>query len=137
MPHFDADAITPPPADLEPVSFSVGGGRYRCVPTVTLPRARRLRDDMLNGRDTLAVIVDFLEDVIDPADRPAFAARILDEHDPVDPAGLVTVFLALCTEYAKRANPDDDTAHLLTGTTTVEPDPARVGAVLRMGGEIG
>ena len=144
MPFLNVDEVAPP-SSLEPLGFRLGGADFECIDLVPAGRAAQLRDDMTSGaRPALEVIVDFVEDVVIPADRARFAARILDTDDPVDPALIATVYLWLCQQYAERANPDGGTGALVPAPVgpasaggAVEPDARRVDAVLRMGGTIG
>lgn len=145
MGHFNADEVVAPPA-VDPLGFTVGGADFECIPIISAGRARQLRDDMAGGRHALEVVIDFLEDVVTPADRGRFFSRVLDTDDPVDPAKLVAVFVWLCHEYAQRANPDDGTAGFLVDSAP--PPPAapqvddraqaeRLAAIYRMRGEVG
>jgi len=141
MPHFDADEVIAP-SGLEPIGFRLGGADLACVPIVPIGRAQRLRDQMAGDTPVLVAIVDFIEDMVVPADRPALRARLLDTDDPVHSDAIIATFVWLCQVYAERANPDGADAGALAtlvtapATAPAEPDAQRVGAILRMGGQI-
>lgn len=109
MPHFEATGAGVA-VDEDPITFSLGGSTFACISEIPAARVNQLVDDVNDGaRNRLAVIVDFIHDVVVERQRADLTGVLLDTTSPVSNAAVVETFLWLADQYRQRAIPAEPT----------------------------
>lgn len=108
------------PLGDEPLEFKIGGDQFTVYPPTTAMFALFLASqaETRSIQDQMAGVVDLLDGLLEPDQRPTFHKRLLDRKHPLDFEVLQDIIAWLLEEWTARPtqeSPDSSTSRKTTG----------------------